>query len=150
MTTTATTTQVYQVFIAASPEAIWEAITKPEFTSRYFHGAHVVAELEVGGRFDWEDPERTKLWGDGVVLESDPPRRLSYTWHPLWNDEVAAEEPSRVVWEIEPQENGTCLLVVTHDQLEGSPRTAGMVAGRGWMHVLSGLKTLLETGRPMA
>jgi uncharacterized protein YndB with AHSA1/START domain len=150
MTTTATTTQVYQVFIAARPEAIWAAITEPEFTARYFHGAHVDTELEVGGRFDWHDPERTRLWGDGVVLESEPPRRLAYTWHALWDAGTTAEEPSRVVWEIEPQENGTCLLTVTHDRLEGSPKTAEMVSGRGWMHVLSGLKTLLETGRPMA
>jgi uncharacterized protein YndB with AHSA1/START domain len=150
MTMTATTTQVYQVFIASSPEAIWEAITKPEFTVRYFHGARADTELVVGGRFDWHDPEGIELWGDGVVLESDPPRRLAYSWHALWDDEVSAEEPSRVVWEIEPQANGTCLLTVTHDQLEGSPKTAGMVSGPGWMHVLSGLKTLLETGKPMA
>jgi uncharacterized protein YndB with AHSA1/START domain len=150
MTTTATTTQIYQVFIAASPEAIWDAITKPEFTVRYFHGSAVDTELEVGGRFHWHDPDRTKLWGDGVVVESDPPRRLAYTWHALWDEETAAEEPSRVVWEIDPREDGTCLVTVTHDQLEGAPKTAGMVAGPGWMFVLSGLKTLIETGRPMA
>jgi uncharacterized protein YndB with AHSA1/START domain len=147
---TDTTTQVYQVFIAASPQAIWDAITKPEFTVRYFHGSAVDTELEVGGRFHFLNPDRTGLWGDGVVLESDPPRRLAITWHALWDDEISAEQPSRVIWEIEPRDEGPCLVTVTHDRLEGAPKTAEMVSGAGWMFVLSGLKTLLETGEAMA
>jgi uncharacterized protein YndB with AHSA1/START domain len=95
-------------------------------------------------------PDGEQLWGDGHVVESDPPRRLVHTWHALWTDEIAAEEPSRVTYEIEPQENGTCLLTVVHDELEAAPKTAGMVSGTGWMLVLSGLKTLLETGEAMA
>jgi hypothetical protein len=62
---------------------------------------------------------------------------------------LAAEDPSRVSWEIEPQESGYSLLTVTHDQLEGAPQTAANVSGTGWMMVLSGLKTLLETGEPL-
>jgi uncharacterized protein YndB with AHSA1/START domain len=149
VTTTAATTQVYQVFIRAEPEAIWAAITKPEFTVRYFHGSAVDTDLEPGGRFHFLNPDRTALWGDGEVLESDPPKRLVITWHALWDAEITAEQPSRVTWEIEPQDGGCCLLTVTHDQLEGAPKTAGMVSGRGWMFVLSGLKTLLETGQPL-
>ncbi|MBJ7599569.1 MAG: SRPBCC domain-containing protein [Candidatus Dormibacteraeota bacterium] len=61
---------------------------------------------------------------------------------------MAAEEPSRVTWEIEPAQGGVCKLTVTHDRLEGAPRTAHRVSG-GWMFILSGLKTLLETGRPL-
>ena len=60
------------------------------------------------------------------------------------------EQPSRVTWEIEPEEGGYCTLTLTHDRLDGAPRTAASVSGRGWMFVLSGLKTLLETGSPLA
>lgn len=67
----------------------------------------------------------------------------------MYDPETAAEPRSHVTWEIEPQENGTCLLTLTHDRLERSPLTAVRVSGRGWMHVISGLKTLLETGTPL-
>jgi len=148
-TMTATTTQVYQVFIKASPEQIWDAITKPEFTSRYFYGSHVDSTLEVGTPYRGWSPDRETLWVDGEVLDSDPPRRLSYTWRALYDEETAAEEPSRVSWEIEPQEGGVSKLTVVHDQLERAPKTAENVAG-GWMYILSGMKTLLETGEPLS
>ena len=83
------------------------------------------------------------------VLEADPPRRLSHTWTSLYDPEMAVEEPSRVTWEIEARDDGTALLTVTHDQLEGAPKTAAGVYGTGWMGVLSSLKTLLETGEPL-
>ena len=83
------------------------------------------------------------------MLEFDPPRRLVHEWRSLYDPELAAEEASRVTWEIEPQDGGYSLLTVMHDQLEGAPKTAESVAG-GWMCVLSGLKTLLETGEPLA
>jgi uncharacterized protein YndB with AHSA1/START domain len=143
-TLTAQTTQVYSVFIRATPEQIWEAITKPEFTARYFHGVHI--ELRGGRRFS----SMGDLAWDEEVLEEDPPLRLVHRWVSGYSEELAAEEPSRVTWQIEPQEDGTTLLTVTHDQLEGAPRTAESVSGTGWMYVLSGLKTLLETGEPLA
>ena len=80
------------------------------------------------------------------MLEFDPPRRLVHGWQSLYDPELAEEEPSRVTWEIEPQDGGYCKLTVTHDKLEGAPKTAESVHGEGWMMVLSGLKTLLETG----
>jgi uncharacterized protein YndB with AHSA1/START domain len=143
------TTQVYHVFINASPEQIWEAITKPEFTEKYFHGSHVDSDLEPGRPFVYRSPDREQLWVDGQVVESDPPRKLVHTWRSLYSEEQAAEEPSRVTWEIEQDENGVSKLTVVHDQLEGAPKTAAGVSGEGWMSVLSGLKTLLETGRPL-
>jgi uncharacterized protein YndB with AHSA1/START domain len=84
------------------------------------------------------------------VLEAEPPVRLVHTWRSLYDPEAATEPHSRVTWRIEPQENGTSLLTVVHDQLEDSPKTAASVSGPGWMIVLSGLKTLLETGQPLA
>jgi uncharacterized protein YndB with AHSA1/START domain len=146
MTITAQTTQVYQVFIKASPEAIWDAITKPEFTAQYFYGARIEATAE---RRTVHGPDGTE-WGSGPMLEWDPPRRMVHDWRALYGSELADEEPSRVSWVIEPQDGGFCMLTVTHDQLEGAPKTAASVAGCGWMLVLSGLKTLLETGRPLA
>ena len=145
-TMTQTTTQVYQVFIKATPEQIWEAITTPEFTAKYFYGAQI--EITPERRRSWS-PDRSESWGDGAVLEYDRPRRLVHEWRSLYDPELAAEEPSRVTWEIEAQEGGYAKLVVVHDQLEGAPKTAASVSGAGWMMVLSGLKTLLETGEPL-
>ena len=144
---TVTTVQVYQVFIKATPEEIWEAIVDPERTTKYFHGSRITITPE------WRtstSPDGSEAWGDGRVLEWDPPRRLSHQWLSLYDPELAAEAPSRVTWEIEPQEGGVSKLTLVHDQLEESPKTAASVSGPGWMFVLSGLKTLLETGQPLA
>jgi uncharacterized protein YndB with AHSA1/START domain len=148
MTTTAeaTATQIYQVFIRATPEQIWEAITSPQFTARYFHGARITVtptQLRSVGTDD-------SLWADETVAEYDPPRRLVHSWRSLYDPDLAAEPASRVTWEIEPGDGGVCSLTVVHDQLERSPKTAASVAGPGWMFVLSGLKTLLETGEPLS
>ena len=143
-TITTQTTQVYQVFILATQEQIWDAITKPEFTERYFHGVRI--ELRDGRRVSALGDQE---W-DEEILESDPPRRLVHRWISGYDPELAAEDPSRVTWEIDPQENGATLLTVIHDQLEGAPKTAEGVSGTGWMFVLSNLKTLLETGKPLS
>jgi uncharacterized protein YndB with AHSA1/START domain len=147
-TMTAQTTQVYSVFIRATPEQVWDAITKPEFTMRYFYGSELESTFEQGASYKQWAPEREKLWVEGEVLESDRPRRLAHSWRSLFDEESAAEEPSRVTWEIEAQEGGVTKLTVVHDQLESAPKTAASVAG-GWSYVLSGLKTLLETGEPL-
>lgn len=141
--------QVYQVFIRADPERVWEAITKPEFTVKYFYGARVDTTSESGSPIRHYAPDGTTLWGDNRIIESDPPRRLVQTWRALYDPELAAEPPSRVTWEIEPQPGELTKLTVIHDDLEGAPKTAANVAG-GWMFIISGLKTLLETGKPLA
>jgi uncharacterized protein YndB with AHSA1/START domain len=74
---------------------------------------------------------------------------LVYTWRSLYDEELAKEAPSRITWEIEPQPDGSTKLTVIHDDLENSPKTAVSVSG-GWMFILSGLKTLLETGQPLS
>jgi uncharacterized protein YndB with AHSA1/START domain len=149
MTTTmveeVTTTQVYRVFIKATPEAIWDAITKPYFTEQYFHGVRI--ELRDGRR--WSSLGDGRAW-DEAILEEDPPRRLVHGWSAGYDPELAAEETSRVTWEIEPREHGMSLLTVVHDRLEAAPKTAANVAGEGWMFVLSNLKTFLETGKSLA
>jgi uncharacterized protein YndB with AHSA1/START domain len=147
MTTAATevqTVQVYQLFIKASPEAVWDAITKPEFTERYFYGMRIESTADRRRVFAADDD-----WGDDQVIQYDPPRRLVHGWSAKWNEELRAEPESRVTWELEPQDDGTTLLTLVHDKLEHSPKTAAGVSGPGWMRVLSGLKTLLETGSPL-
>jgi uncharacterized protein YndB with AHSA1/START domain len=145
-TMTAQTTQVYSVFIRATPEAVWEAITKPEFTAKYFYGARISVDADGYRALGPDD----SVWGDAEVAEWDPPRRLVHGWRSLYDPELAEEPASRVTWEIDPQEDGTTRLTVVHDRLEGAPKTAESVSGNGWMYVLSGLKTLLETGKPLA
>ena len=141
-TLTAQTTQVYSVFIGATPEQVWDAITKAEFTQKYFFGANIEVRdgrrLSAIGETAWEEE----------VFETDPPHRLVHGWIAAYDPDLAAEAESRVTWEIEPQDGGITKLTVVHDQLEGAPKTAESVAG-GWMYVLSGLKTLLETGKPL-
>jgi uncharacterized protein YndB with AHSA1/START domain len=145
-TTTAQATQVYQVFIKATAEQIWEALTKREFTERYFHGSRI--EITAERRFSLGPDGSVR--GDSPMYEYDPPRRLVHGWRSLYDSELAEEPESRVTWEIEPQAGGYCKLTVVHGRLEDSPKTAEAVAGAGWMMVLSGLKTLLETGQPLA
>jgi uncharacterized protein YndB with AHSA1/START domain len=142
-TITAQTTQVYSVFILATPEQIWDAITKSEFTQQYFFGARIDVRdgrrFSAIGDFSWDEE----------VFEADPPRKLVHGWTAGYDPDLSAEAESRVTWEIEPQDDGVTKLTVVHDQLESAPKTAESVAG-GWMYVLSGLKTLLETGKPLA
>ncbi len=147
MSTSAETTQVYQLFIRSTPERIWEAITSPEFTTRYFHGSYVDSTFEVGAPYKGYSTDRSELWVDGEVVVADRPRRLQHTWRSLYDPQTATEPASQVTWEIEPKEGGYCELTVTHDRLEAAPRTAASV--HGWTMVLSGLKTLLETGQPL-
>jgi uncharacterized protein YndB with AHSA1/START domain len=148
-TMTEQTTQIYAIFIRATREQVWDAITKPEFTSRYFYGSVIDSTFEPGAPYLGWSSDRQQQYVDGEVLESDPPRLLRHTWRALYDAETALEQHSRVTWEIEPQDGGVTKLTVVHDRLEASPKTAEHVAG-GWSYVLSGLKTLLETGEPLA
>ncbi|MEV4760443.1 SRPBCC family protein [Micromonospora sp. NPDC049559] len=147
-----TTTQVYRVYIKATPEAIWEAITKPEWTEKYFYGSRASYELRPGGRYESRGlaGEGDDVMVDGEVVEVDPPRRLVQTWRATWLGELA----TRITWDIREGQAGVSTLTVTHDVTD-APNTAAQVsgaiegAGGGWNEVLSGLKTLLETGKPL-
>jgi uncharacterized protein YndB with AHSA1/START domain len=154
------TTQVYRVYIKATPEAIWDAITKPEWTERYGYAARADYDLRPGGAYRaYPGEEMAKFEGvpdvivDGEVIEADPPRRLVQTWRMLMDPELQAEGFTRLTHEIEPIEGGATKLTVIHE-LENAPKLAAMVggeheaegAGGGWSWVLSGLKTVLETG----
>jgi uncharacterized protein YndB with AHSA1/START domain len=144
--TKAAAVQVFRVYIRATPEMVWKAITDPEFTTKYYYGTRVDSTLAPGDAFVYRRPDSDVVALDGEVVECDPPRRLVQTFRALWTGELAAEPASRVTWEIEP-DDGLCQVTVIHDRLADSPRTAEEISG--WYYILSGLKTLLETGRPM-
>jgi uncharacterized protein YndB with AHSA1/START domain len=148
-TMTEQTVQVYAVFIRANAEQVWDAITKPEFTTKYFYGSVIDSSYEVGAPYTGWSTDRSQQYVDGEVIEASPPSRLVTSWRAMYDDETAAEPYSRVTWELEPAGEGVTKLTVVHDQLEQSPKTAANVAG-GWSFVLSGLKTLLETGEPLS
>lgn len=160
-TSSPTTTQVYRVFIKASAQAIWDAITRPEWAERYGYACRVDYDLKPGGAFRVYANAGMAAHGAppeilvGEVLDCDPPHRLVQTWHPVWDPQSAAEPHTRLTYQIDEQPGGVCRLTVTHDA-SGAPLTAAVVsgevenAGGGWPFVLSDLKTLLETGRPFA
>jgi uncharacterized protein YndB with AHSA1/START domain len=135
-------TQVYHVFIRASADDIWQAITSPERTAQYFYGAAIETTPATRTSRGPGDED----WGTDSVVEFDPPRRLVHEWRSSYDPDLADEPASRVTWQIEPRGDGLCLVTLTHDRLEASPRTAADVGGPGWMYVLSSMKTLLETG----
>jgi uncharacterized protein YndB with AHSA1/START domain len=136
------TTQVYHVFIRATAEEIWQAITSAERTAKYFYGTaiEVTPEAVTSRGRDGEISSRD------AVFEFDPPKRLVHEWRSEYDPELADEPASRVTWQVEPRGDGLCLVTLTHDRLEDSPKTAADVSGPGWMYVLSSMKTLLETG----
>ncbi|MEP6917436.1 MAG: SRPBCC family protein [Acidobacteriota bacterium] len=158
-TETNVTTQVYRVYIKAAPQAIWDAITKPEWTERYGYGGRAEYDLRPGGKFRALTSGQMRSMGspevavDGEVIEADPPRRLVLTWRMVMDPEMAAEGFTRLTYEIEKVRGGGTKLTVTHD-LKGAPKLAAVVegqmesmgAGGGWSWILSDMKTLIETG----
>ena len=139
------TTQIYTTFIRASAERIWQALTDSSDTSRYFFGCEIRSDFAPGSNIVYGDPDKPAA--SGVVEISEPPRRLVMSWRSHWCGDFDAEPASRVSWEIMPL-GDVCKLTLVHDQLEHSPQTAEAVAG-GWSLVLSGLKTLIETGEAL-
>jgi len=159
------TTQVYRVYIEATPQAIWDAITKPEWTERYGYGGRSEYDLRPGGSYRALASEAMKKAGaemgfptpdvvvDGEVIEANAPHKLVQTWRMLMDEGMAAEGFTRLTYEIAEGKGGVSKLTVTHE-LEGAPKLALLLsggmedvgAGGGWSWVLSDLKTLLETG----
>jgi len=139
--------QVYQLYIKATQEEVWQAITDPATVARFFFGQVIEGTYEVGSPLRSWSPDRSQMWGDNIVLECDPPRRLVHTWRSLYDPDLAAEPESRVTWEIEALPGGYSRLTLTHDRLGASPKTAASITG--WSYYLSSLKSVLETGTPL-
>ncbi|MGA2638885.1 ArsR/SmtB family transcription factor [Methylocella sp.] len=132
--------KIFEVYIKTTPERLWQAITDAEMRRKYTFGAVVTSEWTAGSHY--EGVGHGALIFDGENLEVDPPRRLVQSFRALWGEDVKNEGTSRVTWEIEPI-GDSCRLTVTHDQLREG---ANAQLYGGWPMVLSGLKTLLETG----
>jgi uncharacterized protein YndB with AHSA1/START domain len=167
-TETSVTTQVYRVYIKTTPQAVWDAITKPEWTVRYGYTNHADFDLRPGGAYRSYPSEAMKRGAeangiaipdvvvDGEVLEADPPHRLVQTFRMLMDPDAADEGFTRLTYEIVEAGGGVSKLTVTHE-LEGAPKLAMLVsgaleetgAGGGWSWILCDLKSLLETGAPL-
>ncbi len=162
MTTATQTVQVHRVYIKATPQAIWDAITKPEWTQQYGYGGEAEFDLRPGGAYRALATTELLAHGgpevmvDGEVIQADPPRKLVQTWRMLMDPGMAAEGFTRLTYEITPHDAGVTTLTVIHD-VTNAPQLAAVVAGEmesqgaggGWAFVLSALKTLLETGKPL-
>lgn len=155
-------TQVYRIFIRATPQAIWQAITDPAWTQKWGYGLEDDYDLRPGGKYrgmpnQWmRGMGMTNVIVDGEVIESDPPRKLVVTWRMAINPALNAEGFTRLTYEIEEGGGGVTRLSVIHDCTD-RPGHAVMIAGpvqgpggnAGWFWILSDLKSLLENGTRM-
>lgn len=169
-TTGAVTTQVHRVYIRATAQAIWAAITDPDWTAKYGYGGHAHYDLRPGGTLEINPDDNMKAGAaamgyqipdviiDGEVVEVDEPFHLKTTWRMLMDPGMAGEGFSTITYDIKEYDGGVCSLTVTHE-LEGMPMLAAMVAGNvedpnmgggGHPWILSDLKSVLESGRRMA
>jgi uncharacterized protein YndB with AHSA1/START domain len=161
-TATSVTTQVYRVYIRATPQAIWDAITDPEWSEKYGYGGRVGfdPDFRPGSHYEHETSAAMRAMGspnvaiDGEIVEADPPHKLVVTWRMVMDEAMAAEGYTRLTYEIVEGTGGVTKLTLIHD-LEGAPKlqlllSGGMEdqgAGGGWNWVLSDIKSLLETGK---
>lgn len=139
---------VYTIYIASTPERVWQAITSAEFSRKYFFGNSVEVDLRVGGAYVVRTPDGA-LHISGEVIACDPPRRLTVTFNVNWPELVEKLGPTLVTWEVEQAGEAVRLTMLqSHDRELSDDILSG---GRsGWPAILSGLKSVLETGRPLA
>jgi uncharacterized protein YndB with AHSA1/START domain/DNA-binding transcriptional ArsR family regulator len=143
MTTTAAPAFVSAIYIRATPETVWRAITESDFTRRYYYGSTIETDWQPGSPYTMTIDGEVHI--EGEIVEADAPRRLVQTFHAIWDDDVRADPATRVTWEIEAAMPGVTKLTLVHERLETAPATKEQVV-EGWTLILSGLKTLLETG----
>jgi uncharacterized protein YndB with AHSA1/START domain len=140
-------TTVYTIYIASTPEKVWQALTSAEFSQKYFFGNSVEVEQKVGGTFIVRTPDGS-LHISGEVFECDPPRKLTVTFNVNWPALVETLGPTLVAYEIEPAGNAVKLTMTeSHDR----PIDNDILSGgrQGWPAILSSLKSLLETGEAL-
>jgi uncharacterized protein YndB with AHSA1/START domain len=143
---------VYQIYIAATPEEVWSAITESEWTRRYFHTTEFVEPPRQGAPYRTVGANGQPAI-DGIIEAMQSPSdtnpgRFVQTWHTLYDPELADEPLSRVEWTVENAGEGLTRVRLVHSNLEGSPLTWENVKD-GWVWILNSMKTLLETGRAL-
>jgi uncharacterized protein YndB with AHSA1/START domain len=139
---------VYEVYIRTTPEKLWRAITDGSITRKYFHKTRVESTFQKGASIAYLLDDGSHAL-DGEILEVVPQKRLVVTFVMTHDAEARRDRPSRVTWEIEAgDKSGVCKLTLMHDDFDGETTTYRSVRF-GWNPVLSGLKTILETGAPL-
>ncbi len=138
---------IYSVYIKASPDRVWRSITDGDETVRYYYATRVASAWTVGSPLSYTYADGSTA-ADGIVLEIEPGRRVVMSFHPRWDAEIESEGPVRMTWEVEPAENGGSKLTVT-SVLTPDSKSAESFAG-GVVYIVSGLKTLVETGEPLS
>jgi uncharacterized protein YndB with AHSA1/START domain len=138
---------IYVIYVASTPEKVWEALTRSELTRQFFFGRTVESDWQAGSPWRLVMPDgRTDVAGE--VLEADPPRRLKLSWTVMWIEEMAKLAPTHVTYDIEPVGGVVRLTMTQANDFEIEERY--LEGGRhGWPIILSGLKSLVETGRPL-
>ena len=139
---------VYSVYIKADPARVWRAITDGVETEQYYYGTRVSSDWSKGGRVVYEYPDGS-VAADGEVLDIDPGRFVTMSFHARWDPEVEANGPVTHTWRIDPQEDGSSMLTVTTSGLTAGSKIAEEFSG-GMVFIVSGLKTFVETGAPMS
>jgi uncharacterized protein YndB with AHSA1/START domain len=138
---------VYTIYIAATPEQVWQALTMSEFSRKYFFGNAVEIDLRVGGAYIVRTPDGA-LHISGEVIECDPPKKLTFTFNVNWPELIEKLGPTLVTYEIEPAGDAVRLTMTeAHDR----PLSDDILSGgrQGWPAILSSLKSLLETGEAL-
>jgi uncharacterized protein YndB with AHSA1/START domain len=136
---------VVTTYIATTPEKVWNALTNPDITEQYWSGTRIESDWQVGSKVFYR--RGGAIVDEHVLLSFEPPRRMSHTFHPLFNEEFRREPPSKVTYEIAAG-GDVVRLTVTHDEF---PEDSAVYRAcrAGWPMIISSLKTLLETGRPL-
>ena len=138
---------VYTIYIASTPEKVWQALTSAEFSRKYFFGNSVEVDLRVGGAYIVRTPDGA-LHISGEVAECEPHCRLSFTFNVNWPDLIEKLGPTLITYEIEPADDAVRLTMTeSHDRALDDDILAG--GRQGWPAILSSLKSLLETGEPL-
>ena len=137
----------YELYIAAPPSRVWKGLVDPEMTAQYVYGTRLTSKLTAGAPYAFVAEGGFEAVS-GKIVEVEPARRLVMTWSALWDAEVAKDRPSRVTYELEAAGPETTRLRLRHEGFEGETATYASSSG-AWPMLMSSLKTLLETGRPL-
>jgi uncharacterized protein YndB with AHSA1/START domain len=137
---------VYVTYIETTPEKLWQALTDGDFTERYWFGVRLRSDWKVGSTFEMVRGDGT-VSDAGKIVECDPPRRLAYTFVNL-SDNYKHEVPALATFVLEPY-GKLVKLTLTHEGFEEGSLMLPAIS-KGWPAILSGLKSILETGHPLA